>query len=472
MRTAIQIFGFVSLLASYIPDAPAVRMEAATYAYPYRNPYMATTTVALMKGREAEADERIVDLRLQLVDGRDRIPLLEGKGKLRYRFYRQRGFAPLVFIVPGFGSSAYAGSARYLAEWMAGLGFHVIVLPSPFNWNFSLAASRSGVPGNSPADAEDLYRTMQSVLAEARNHQHAAIGAIGVMGWSHGALSTAFLSRVDAAQGRIGIGTFLLINPPVDLLAAARKLDAMAAWGEHLSPERRQYLEDYAAGIVRSAYRRGDVDDPGYFTGWERRLHLSDAQMQYLLGRQMQNAIGDTAHAIELAQHPGVLTMPVSQDVRSGRLREARSIGLMGYVKRFLLPHVRRAENRAINADRLNQRLSLQAIGPDLQADPRVHLMHNLDDFLVSREDITYLESLFADRARIYPRGGHLGNLWFRQNREDILRVFASLFGASRRPPAPDVRLIRGPGPDAPAVFPAPRSERVQPQNALPQASR
>ena len=42
--------------------------------------------------------------------------------------------------------------------------------------------------------------------------------------------------------------------------------------------------------------------------------------------------------------------------------------------------------------------------------------MHNVDDITLSREYIDYLVTVFGDRAIIYPRGGHVGNLDYRDN--------------------------------------------------------
>lgn len=53
--------------------------------------------------------------------------------------------------------------------------------------------------------------------------------------------------------------------------------------------------------------------------------------------------------------------------------------------------------------------------------------MHNRDDFLVSIEDLDYLEGLLGDRAKIYPYGGHMGNIWYWQNRNDIVSIFGCL---------------------------------------------
>ena len=60
--------------------------------------------------------------------------------------------------------------------------------------------------------------------------------------------------------------------------------------------------------------------------------------------------------------------------------------------------------------------------------------MHNLDDILVSAEDVAYLEKVFGKRATIYPHGGHLGNLWYPENKEHLLDVFKPLLQGSAQP--------------------------------------
>jgi len=67
---------------------------------------------------------------------------------------------------------------------------------------------------------------------------------------------------------------------------------------------------------------------------------------------------------------------------------------------------------------------SLREVKPLIEKNPAIFLMHNLDDILISPEDIVYLEKIFGDRAIIYPYGGHLGNLWYPDNKKHMLQVF------------------------------------------------
>ena len=42
--------------------------------------------------------------------------------------------------------------------------------------------------------------------------------------------------------------------------------------------------------------------------------------------------------------------------------------------------------------------------------------MTNENDFILSTADRDYLKQLFGERTKIYPRGGHLGNLEYKDN--------------------------------------------------------
>ncbi|MGZ8218790.1 alpha/beta hydrolase family protein, partial [Methylomagnum sp.] len=408
--------------------ATAARLDPARYDFPYPDPYLATTTVALLKDR----DKRLVDddsrcLHIQMIPGRNDIELLEGKGRLRVRFQPQDDrHAPLIFLIPGFGGSAYTGSTRYVAQMLVDRGFQVATLPSPFSWNFALAASQSGFPGYTGRDSEDLYAAMQAVLQRLRERDGVSVSRIGLIGFSHGALHAGYLSKLDAERKQIGFDKVLLVNPPVNLPEAIRKIDQLADLDKRFSTEERDDIESYAFGVGRAALNR-DIDDPGYFADWNRRLRLSGEQIRYLIGKALRVPVGNMLYVIELMKQPGILTTPVSWGYRSARFEEARSYDILDYVRQILAPRLRQDQERNADFERLAAESSLTAIGPSLRSNPRVHLMHNADDFLISAEDLRFAEDVFGARARIYPHGGHLGNLWFPQNRRDLLGLFEPL---------------------------------------------
>ena len=70
--------------------------------------------------------------------------------------------------------------------------------------------------------------------------------------------------------------------------------------------------------------------------------------------------------------------------------------------------------------NQLNQEASLYSLLPVLKNDSRVFVMHNEDDFILQNNDANLLEDTFGNRLRLYPSGGHMGNMWVSDNQETV----------------------------------------------------
>jgi hypothetical protein len=228
------------------------------------------------------------------------------------------------------------------------------------------------------------------------------------------------------------------VNPPVDLFKGIAIIDQMAELGRKFGTQQRKRLEAYGVGVAAQASEMASgvhdpFNDPAYFAGWDKRLRLSDEQMQYLIGRALQLPIGDVIYVRELVRPEGVLKTAISYAHRTERFYEAHSYGIRDYVRLFLIPRLeQRRHSQTINNSAWKIGLSLGDIESTLVENKNIFAMHNRDDFLVSIEDLDYLEGLLGDRTKIYPYGGHMGNIWYWQNRNDIVSIFGCLSNVNR----------------------------------------
>ena len=103
------------------------------------------------------------------------------------------------------------------------------------------------------------------------------------------------------------------------------------------------------------------------------------------------------------------------------RLQEAKALTWRDYEEKIAGPR-RRLRDGADGS--LSEVGSLRPIVDRLRANPRVHIMHNADDILADGAAIVELKAVMGDQMTLYPSGGHLGNLWYAENQEDILRFF------------------------------------------------
>lgn len=398
-------------------------VEAEDYKYPYHDPYMATITTAILNadGLTPGLKRRVVHV--PVLRDRNQLPSLEGRGELSVALYCQRHRTPLLFILSGIGSNPYFGSATYFARLFYQEGFHVVILPSPMSWNFALAASRSGAPGYVPEDARDLYEAMQETLGVLRTRYDVRISGIDFMGVSLGALEGAHLSVIDAKERKIGIGKYLLANPPPDLSYALKKLDDMDALQDKIGRSRSERVLMKALAIAEP-FTEERRDDQAVFDKLVNGFSgFTTEELQFLIAEYLQSVLPELVYVTQVVHEQNVLTAAKDQIRR--RLHEAKGFTFTDYSEKIGLPawRLQTGEPRS-DLESFTKRGSLAPILDQLRGNSRVHIIHNADDFLAERKSIEELKQVMGDQMMLYPYGGHLGNLWYSQTKEYILRLF------------------------------------------------
>ncbi|HXJ81445.1 MAG TPA: hypothetical protein VMS64_22540 [Candidatus Methylomirabilis sp.] len=406
------------------------------YAYPYRDPYLATMMAAALNPTGVTPGLKRHVVHVPVLPGRNQFPSLEGRGQVSVALYRQSGPAPLLFIVGGIGSSPYFGLGSYFAALFHREGFHVVILPSPMNWNFALAASRSGVPGYVPDDARDLYDVMQKTRDVLTDRYRLEITGIDYLGASLGALEGAYVSVIDADQRKIGIDRYLLIDPPLDLTYALKKLDRWEALERTFGKDRAERLGGAALAIVQSYSAQTasaqTVDDRTAIARMARRFScFTTEELQFLISEYVQTTVPELVYVTQAIHDQHLLTIP--PDRVTDRLEQAKAFTLADYTEKIVMPSLmRRASLQTDDVERLSDGGSLTAILDRLRDDPRVYIMYNADDVLADPGSINDLKAAMGDHMIVYPFGGHLGNLWYGRNKDAILAVFGSPTPAQR----------------------------------------
>ena len=422
-------FRFAVATLSAVLCLAANSIKAAEYNYPYHDPFLATATTALLSDDRTKAQDKSTIVHVPGLSGRNRLPTLEGRGDVSINLYRQSHSAPLLFIVAGVGSTPFFGVAPYLASLFYRENFHVVILPSPMSWNFALSASRSGAPGYAPEDARDLYAVMQRTLETLKERYNLRITTIDFMGVSLGALDGAYLSVIDAEEGKVGIAKYLLVNPPIDLAYAIEKLDEWNRLANKFGPAKSQELVSKALAIVDS-FSGENQDDPEIFDRFVKKFGVfTKEEIQFLVAQSLQSQLPELVYVTQAIHDQNVLSAP--KDEMRTRLEEAKKFTLSDYNERIGLPLWRsQAAEPQTGLESFVERSSLVHILDRLRNNPKVYIMHNADDFLINRKSIEELKDALGDRVVLYPYGGHLGNIWYPQNKRDALEIFKSAPGA------------------------------------------
>jgi len=398
-------------------------IDAADYKYPYQDPYLATATTAILSDDGATASVTSTIVHVPGLPGRNNLPALEGRGDVGLALYRQHRPAPLLFILAGLGSNPYFGVAPYLASQFYKDGSHVVILPSPMSWNFALSASRRGAPGYAPEDARDLYEVMQKTLTVLRDRHGIKPTAINFMAVSLGGLEGAYLSVIDADEGKIGIDKFLLVNPPVDLAYAVERIDQWNALASKFGRAKSQQIVSKAVAIVDSF---SDVrrDNPAVFDRLAKKFaSFTTEELQFLIAENLHSQLPELIYVTQVMHDQKIFTAP-KHDKRK-RLEEAKAFTFTDYNEKIALPlWQKQAGNTDADLEKFIQGGSLARIVARLRGNPKVQIIHNADDFMAERKSIEALKEALGDQVMLYPYGGHLGNLWYPENKEYALRYF------------------------------------------------
>jgi hypothetical protein len=316
--------------------------------------------------------------------------------------------------------------------WQA--GFHVVSISSPTHPDFVLAGSESSMPGDVRADTRDLYAVMK--LIHEAERERLEISGFRLTGYSLGATQAAYLAHLDATEGAFGFERVLLLNPAVDLYTSIGLLDSFYDKG---LPDGAESFQDLASRLmmrvtefVHQETREGLDEELLYQIAEDQTAKGSPPTRQDLYGlisaafRISSGSMIFTAdvmngggNVIERGRELGITTSLSPAMKRAGRWPFVR------YLDEMLLPYVQEADP-GLDRDQFIALSDLAIIADYLATADHVTAISNADEIILAPEDLDFLRQTFGDRVVIYPHGGHLGNLEYKDYVEQTLRFLGA----------------------------------------------
>ncbi|UCC55494.1 MAG: hypothetical protein JSU75_08990, partial [Gammaproteobacteria bacterium] len=102
----------------------------------------------------------------------------------------------------------------------------------------------------------------------------------------------------------------------------------------------------------------------------------------------------------------------------------AHRLGFTDFFHTYFYPHIHQ-QQPDISRSELVEQMSLSEIEDYLKNSPKIEVMHNQDDIILEPGEIDFFPRVFGERAKIYPKGGHCGNIDYRDNVAHMIKVFA-----------------------------------------------
>lgn len=396
-------------------------VQAQAYDYPFPNPLVATVlNTPAEYAAPLPADVPVKTATLQMFPDREVPDILWNLDELGYSYIRQKGAAPLVFLVAGTGASHQSPKMQIMQKAFYQAGFHVVSISSPTHPNFIVAASTSGVPGNLEEDAADLYGVMQAIWQSLKDKTE--VTSFNLAGYSLGAAQSAFVARLDEDRKAFNFRKVLLINPPLNLYNSVKLLDAMLE--EHIPGGPDKFAETYERLISRfaEAYAQGEgVEFNNHFLykTYKYKQPENPEGLNVLIGLDFRISSQNMAFASDVMTKAGYV---VPADLELGRhdsvTQYAKVLARLSFVDYFegiFMPNFK-ARHPAVTEANMIGRMSLRTLEDYLRTSPKFGLIHNADDIIMLPGEVDYLRQVFGDRARIFPHGGHCGNMSYPDN--------------------------------------------------------
>ena len=395
-------------------------LTAFSYNFPIDDPYSATiigSATMMTPGVSENIPLKVYEI--QIKDKKEIPDVFWYASKFKFSFSKQKNKkAPLIFVLAGTGSDYSAIRVKFMQRIFHDAGYHTIAISSQMSQQFMISASTNAIPGMLIRDNEDIYKAMK--LAYNKIKDQVDVTDFYIMGYSLGGANAAVLSYIDEKEKSFNFKRVFMVNPPVELYDSAVKLD--------------KYLDDYtggkSAGIERLlnttlARVKGGLTSEYANIGADTIYEivkgdiLSEAEKKAYIGLAFRLTSTDLNFISDFITKSHIYTKnPEKVDKFTNMKEYFKAVNFAtfeDYVNKIGFPYYKKY-NKDFTIEDLKREASLRVIEDYLRTSPKIAAVTNADELILNEKDIDYLKDVFKDRLIIYPKGGHCGNMFYKEN--------------------------------------------------------
>jgi pimeloyl-ACP methyl ester carboxylesterase len=413
----------------------ALAVSPSSYDYPFEDPLIATV-VGTPKDLRPEINFKIPRKDREIVVFPERtFPRIVPRSRYHYAITAQQQAAPLIFVIAGTGGSHRGAKMRMLEAVFYGAGFHVVSLSSPTYANFIMTASATHIPGRTTDDAADLYRVMERIWSE--HNDQIEVTDFHVTGYSLGGTNAAFVAHLDKQKQAFNFKKVLMINPAVSLYNSVGILDRMldenipgpAApdFSTFFDSIMERFTEIYA--INHQVNFNDEFLYRIYQIKTEEGRKARSEDLEAIIGTSFRISSANMITTADYAAQRGFIIpknhrFSISEST-TPYFKVATRTSFIDYINEMYIPYFQEKIPGSTRESLITES-SLESIEPFLRNANNIGVMHNVDDIILAEGEIDYLREVFGSRARIYPSGGHCGNMDYRDNVAFMIDYFSS----------------------------------------------
>ena len=401
-------------------------LTAFSYNFPIDDPYSATiigSATMMTPGVSENIPLKVYEI--QIKDKKDIPDVFWYASKFKFSFSKQKNKkAPLIFVLAGTGSDYNTTRVKFMQRIFHDAGYHTIAISSQMSQQFMISASSNSVPGLLLEDNKDIYKAMK--LAYNKIKDQVEVTDFYIMGYSLGGSNAAVLSYIDEKEKVFNFKRVFMVNPPVDLYNSAVKLD--------------KYLDDYTGGKTEGIEKllnttlakvKGGLTSEYANIGADTIYNivkgdiLSDAEKKAYIGLAFRLTSTDLNFISDFMTRSYVYTKNPEKVNKYTNMKEyLKAVNFAtfeDYVNKIGFPYYKK-HNKDYSIEALKREASLKVIEDYLRTSPKIAAVTNADELILNEKDFAFLKDVFKDRLVIYPKGGHCGNMFYKENVDVMLK--------------------------------------------------
>ena len=401
-------------------------LTAFSYNFPIDDPYSATiigSATMMTPGVSENIPLKVYEI--QIKDKKDIPDVFWYASKFKFSFSKQKNKkAPLIFVLAGTGSDYNTTRVKFMQRIFHDAGYHTIAISSQMSQQFMISASSNSVPGLLLEDNKDIYKAMK--LAYNKIKDQVEVTDFYIMGYSLGGSNAAVLSYIDEKEKVFNFKRVFMVNPPVDLYNSAVKLD--------------KYLDDYTGGKTEGIEKllnttlakvKGGLTSEYANIGADTIYNivkgdiLSDAEKRAYIGLAFRLTSTDLNFISDFITKSHIYTKnPEKVDKYTNMKEYFKAVNFAtfeDYVNKIGFPYYKK-HNKDYSIEALKREASLKVIEDYLRTSPKIAAVTNADELILNEKDFVFLKDVFKDRLVIYPKGGHCGNMFYKENVDVMLK--------------------------------------------------
>lgn len=311
----------------------------------------------------------------------------------KYRYILQKDKnSPLAIIYPSIGEGVASHHPVVMAKIFYDAGYSVVMQGSTFGWEFVKSMPDGYIPGLPTKDAEYSRLVTYKILESLQTKNKCNFPKKILVGTSFGALTTLFVAAKEEQNNTLNISNYISINPPIELLFALKQIDKNTQ--DCITNADDIKLE--TANALRKVVQICQDINKGQKDKWEN-LPFSEDEAKHVVGFVMKQKLDDLIFTIEKG----------SANKNNKELYKLiNSMSYYDYAKRYM--HI----DEYKSLDQFNYDTSLYSISDYLQRNQNYKIYHALDDYFVTKEQLSWLKNVCDKKAVYFNNGSHLGFLY------------------------------------------------------------